>query len=298
MKFFSAILFMLLFLATSATATEDKLPTLEFKGMTFLQWDMSPRLRIYLTKEEYNQYQKNGAPEFTRQITEVINVLSLHHLFPPTGYYQVVVVPKGEDFKNISGLPFTQGIGGIDGWPEALIFDDSCFFALSPTASFVGLVHEFTHLVHGDLIEIYPILEGLAEAVPFYILNLTDEKQQEIALHLTPQEIYPVTTLIKNGMFIDNTKNTQAQYRKTYVSMYLWMRGYLETVQQKYNLDKLQALNFVLENFKQAAALPTLKQQEDYIAKLIGLKRKQVFDKINLQLTAQKSLKKSLASKF
>ena len=82
----------------------------------------------------------------------------------------------------------------------------------------------------------------------------------------------------------------RVQYRKTYISMYLWMRGYLETVQQKYNLNKIEALNFVLQEFKKAAALPTLKKQENYISQLIGKTRKHVFDRTNLQLLGQKSL--------
>ncbi len=175
-------------------------------------------------------------------------------------------------------------------WPPTY---ERCFFALNPNAPFIGLVHELAHLVHGDWIEIYPICEGFAEAIPFYMLNLTDEKQQEIALNLTPKEIYSVNTLIKRGMFIE-IDITRAQYRKTYVSMYLWMRGYLETVQRKYNLDKLQALQFVLTEFQKASGLPTLKKQENYIANLIGWNRKKLFDKVDLQLIGQQSLLKTV----
>ena len=137
-----------------------------------------------------------------------------------------------------------------------------------------------------------PLMEGFAEVVPLYILDLKDEKQQEIALNLTPEGMDSVNTLLKKGMFEE--AELPAQYRKSYVTMYLWMRGYLEIVQQKYNLDKLQALNFVLTEFKKAAAFPTLKGQQNYIAKLIGMKRKQVFDKIDLQLIGQKSLRESV----
>lgn len=277
-----------------AADTENReIPSIEFKGMTFLQVDMNPHLRVYLTKEEYEQYKKEGAPEFSNKVNKAMNLLSEHKVpYPKGGYYQFLVVPKGEVFKKISGLPFTEGIGGLEGWPEVLTSDDRCFFALNPKSPLIGIVHELAHLIHGNWIEIYPICEGFAEAVPFYILNLKDEKQQEIALNLTAKELYSVNTLIKRGMFIE--PDTQAQYRKTYVSMYLWMRGYLEMVQQKYNLDKLQALTFVLQEFQKAAALPTLKKQENYIAKLIGWKRKQVFDRIELQLIGQQSLLKSL----
>lgn len=278
----------------AASSCDEKIPSIEFKEMTFLQVEVSPRLHVYLTKEEYEQYKKDGAPEFSRRFGEAVQLLSLHNIpYPTDGYYQFVVLPQGEIFKKISGLPFTQGIGGIEGWPEALVVDDRCFFALSPNAPFIGLVHELAHLVHGDWIEIYPICEGFAEVIPFYMLNLTDEKQQEIALNLTPKEIYSVNTLIKRGMFLE-TDIARAQYRKTYVSMYLWMRGYLETVQRKYNLDKLQALKFVLTEFKKASGLSTLKKQEEYMANLIGWKRKKVFDQVDLQLIGQQSLLKTV----
>ena len=293
-NFIFATLFCLILWTAAWTQTDDKIPTKEFKGTLFFQVEMNSALRIYLTQEEYERYKKDGAAEFTYQINKVINLLSSQNIpYPKEGYYQIVVLPQGEVFKNITGLPFTYGFGGIDGWPEALAFDDSRFFKLNPDTYFIGLVHEFAHLVHGDWISIYPICEGFAEAVPFYILNLTDKKQQAIALNLTHKEIYSVNNLIKRGMFIkedSKEERIRAQYRKTYISMYLWMRGYLETVQQKYNLNKIEALNFVLQEFKKAAAFPTLKKQENYISNLIGLKRKQVFDKIDLQLLGQKSL--------
>lgn len=293
-QFISIILFGLILWTAAWTQTDDKIPTKEFKGTLFFQVEMNSALRIYLTQEEYGRYKKNGAPEFTYQINKVINLLSSQNIpYPKEGYYQIVVLPQGEVFKNITGLPFPYGFGGIDGWPEALAFDDNRFFELSSGTYFIGLVHEFAHLVHGDWIPIYPICEGFAEAVPFYILNLTDKRQKEIALNLMPKEIYSVSTLIKRGMFIkedSKEEKIRVQYRKTYISMYLWMRGYLETVQQKYNLNKIEALNFVLQEFKKAAALPTLKKQENYISQLIGKTRKHVFDRTNLQLLGQKSL--------
>ena len=45
-----------------------------------------------------------------------------------------------------------------------------------------------------------------------------------------------------------------------------------------------------MEEFKKAAALPTLKKQQNYIAKLIDWKRKKVFDCKDLKIIGQKSL--------
>ena len=290
-KFISIILFGLLLL-TAAWAQTDKIPTKEFKDLTLLQVDIAPYMRVYLTQDEYERYKKEGAPEFTNKFSEAIDLLLSHNIpLPEAGYYQFLILPKGEIFKKIADVPWDSGISGINGWPGALVADHRCFLALSPESPFIGLVHELGHSIHGDWIKIYPILEGFAEVIPFYMLDLKDEKQQNLALNLTPKEIYSVNTLIERDMY---EKDTQAQYRKTYISMYLWMRGYLIKVQEKYNFDKLQALNFVLQEFKKAAALPTLKKQENYIANLIGWKRKKVFDKVDLQLIGQKSLSREL----
>lgn len=289
-KFISAILFGLLLWTAAWAQSDDKIPTKEFRGITFFQVDITPLLRVYLRQEEYEQYKQDGAPEFTNKFSKAIELLSSHNIpLPKIGYYQFLILPKGEIYQKIADVPWSEGIGGINGWPEALAADHRCFLALSPKSPFIGLVHELVHLVHGNWIDIIPICEGFAEVVPFYILDLKDEKQQNIALNLTPKEIYSVNTLIKRGMFLEG--DMQAQYRKTYISMYLWMRGYLEVLQKKYNLGKLQALNFVLQEFKTAATLPTLEEQENYIAHLIGWKRKKVFNKIDLQLIGQQSLK-------
>lgn len=295
-QFISVILFCLLICTAGWAQTDDKLPTKEFRGITFFQVDITPLLRVYLRQEEYKQYKKDGAPEFTNKFSKAIDLLSSHNIpLPKIGYYQFLILPKGEIYRKIADVSWSEGIGGINGWPEALAADHRCFLALHPKSPFIGLVHELAHLVHGDWLEITPICEGFAEVVPFYMLDLKDEKQQNLALNLKRKEIYSVNTLIKRGMFLEG--DMQAQYRKTYISMYLWMRGYLEILQQKYNFDKLQALNFILQEFKNAAALPTLEEQENYIARLIGWKRKKLFDGNTLQLLGQKSLKKAVSDK-
>ena len=298
MKKLLYITLFILLLSQIGWSQNNNLPSLQFKNLNLLQLQIAPRLRVYLTEDEYKKYTQEGAKEFTEQINKAINLLSSQNMpYPKEGSYQIVVLPQGEVFKNISGVPWTYGINGIDGWPQALAFDDSRFFNLNPNTYFIGLVHELAHLIHGDWLDIYPICEGFAEAVPFYILNLTDEKQRQIALNLKPKQISSVDKLIKRGMFLpeeDYSKAGRVQYLKTYISMYLWMRGYLIKVQEKYNFDKLQALNFVLQEFKAAGALPTLKEQENYIANLIGWKRKKVFDRADLQLIGQKSLSREL----
>jgi len=300
-KLFCTTLLGTLLLTTGWSAENNRCaeaPTLQYKGITLLQLDIAPRMRVYLTQEECEQYQKEGAPEFIRQISGIINLFASANIqMPKEGYFQFLILPQGEVFKNVTG--FTYGITGVD-WLEVLAFDDSRFFTLSPNTYFAGLVHELSHVVHGDWIHIFPICEGFAENVPFYVLDLVDEKQQERALTLKPEEMYSVNTLIKRKMYIPDDrekdgKRTRVQYLKTYSSMYLWMRGYLEIVQQKYNLNKTEALNFVLKEFRKAAALPTLKKQENYIAELIGRKRKEVFDKNALQLIGQQSVQQAVA---
>ncbi len=303
-KLLYTILFSIFLLSTGWTAENNicsQAPTLQYKGITLLQLDIAPYMRVYLTQEECEQYQKEGAKEFIRQISEIIKLFSSANIpMPKEGYFQFLILPEGEVFKSITG--FTYGITGVD-WLEVLAFDDSRFFRLSPNTYFAGLVHELAHVVHGDWIHIFPICEGFAENVPFYILDLADEQQQERALTLKPEEMYSVNSLINRKMFTPEERKgndgsrIRVQYLTSYSSMYLWMRGYLETVQQKYNLNKVEALTFVLKEFQKAAALPTLKKQENYIAKLIGWKRKKVFDGNALQLIGQQSLQKTVSGK-
>ena len=298
MKKLLYITLFILLLSQIGWSQNNNLPSLQFKNLKLLQVQILPRLRVYLTEDEYNKYTQEGAKEFTEQINKAINLLTSQNMpYPKEGSYQIVVLPQGEVFKNISGVPWTYGINGIDGWPQALAFDDSRFFNLNPNTYFIGLVHELAHLIHGDWLDIYPICEGFAEAVPFYVLNLTDEKQQQIALNLKSKQIYSVNKLIKRGMFVpeeDYSKAGRVQYLRTYISMYLWTVGYMEILQQKYNLNKVQALNFILTEFKKAANLPTLKKQKEYIAALIDCKPKKVFDRVDLQLIGQKSLSREL----
>ena len=298
-KILFIILFGLLLLpAWSKQNDNATIPSIQFKGLNLLQIQITPHLRVYLTDDEYKKYNQESAKEFTDQINKAIKLLSSQNMpYPKEGFYQIVVLPQGEVFKNISGVPWTYGINGIDDWPQALAFDDSRFFNLNPNTYFIGIVHELAHLIHGEWIDIYPICEGFAEAVPFYILNLIDEKQQQTALGLKPKQIYSVNKLIKHGMFLpeeDYSKVGRVQYLKTYISMYLWTVGYMEILQEKYNLSKVDTLNFVLREFKKAATFPTLKKQKEYIATLIGWKPKKVFNQVDLQLIGQKSLSRKL----
>jgi len=61
MKKFLSVLPFTAFLFTAGWSFAEELPTREYKGITFFQVDMGTLLRVYLPKEEYERYKKEGA---------------------------------------------------------------------------------------------------------------------------------------------------------------------------------------------------------------------------------------------
>lgn len=263
------------------------------EGVEFITEEVSDNLLIKMPRDIYKKYKAAGAENFIKIISKNIEtVLQINIDYPQKPVFTFMVLHEGEEFKKMAGGPFESGMAGMRCCPGALAIDEAYFLNFKNTYD-IGLIHELAHIMHGMFFELGRISEGFAEIIPFYILGLEDETQKEIIRNLKPEEIYTVAALQKGGMFQDkenSAKRMRAQHRKTYISMYLWMRGYLQALEKQRNIDKIEALNIVLAEFQKAGNMPNSQERNNHIAALIGLSPETVFRSAALQLAARKEI--------
>ena len=267
-------------------------------GVDFISVDISDNLRILMPPDIEQKYRAQGAADFIEVMNKNIDaVLPIKIDYPQKLVFTFMVLPRGEEFKRISGTPFDQGMAGARCCPGVLVIDEPWFFKFSNMKGDIdiGLIHELSHTMHGMFFRMLAMSEGFAEIIPFYILGLEDAAQKEIIKNMKPGDIYTVASVDKDGMFQDAEEMARpgrmpAQYRKSYISMYLWIRGYLKELEKQRNIDKVEALNILLSEFQKAANYGSLKERNYHIAVLIGLPPDTLFNTVTLQLEAQKDL--------
>ena len=278
----------ILFAAVCACAQQ---PCGAVDAIKFITVEVSDNLRLMMPPDIEAKYKAGGAANFIKRVSRNIEtVLQIKINYPEKPVFTFMVLHRGEEFHNISGSPFENGIAGVACRNKVLAIDDVGFFNHKGGTNDIGLIHELAHIMHDYFFTgLGRISEGFAEVIPFYILGLEDETQKEIIRNMKEDDFYTVVSLGKKGaMFQDKNENRRAQHRKTYISMYLWMRGYLQELEKQRNIDKIEALNLVLAEFKKAESMATWKEKDNHIAALIGLKPDVVFNSVKLQLEAQK----------
>ena len=121
-------------------------------------------------------------------------------------------------------------------------------------------IHELSHLIHSDFFsKNQTISEGFAEALPLYGLNIEDifTEHKNALLNLSEEQILSAQELLdseKDDTYgIDEIiPNRSCSFRTSYISSYLLVRGILETIAEKYNFTKAQAIQHFLEIVKQS----------------------------------------------
>ncbi len=126
----------------------------------------------------------------------------------------------------------------------------------NPTiAQIVNGIHEYAHLVHSQFfIKDQLISEGFAETLPLYTMDYESkfDDHRNVLKNLKSYQIYSPKQLLEmegKGTFYGKaiTPHRSCSFVLSYISSYLFVRGCLETIAEKYNLDRDKATQRFLE---------------------------------------------------
>ena len=140
------------------------------------------------------------------------------------------------------------------------------------------------------------ICEGFAETLPLYTLGFEEQfdEHQNILLHLDENKILSAQELLnseKDGSYgvAEALPNKSCSFRYSYISSYLFVRGCLETLVEKYDISKTEATQKFLEIVKQSEC--TNEWLIFDIANAIGISQEMLLNGKDIQKNALNSIK-------
>lgn len=225
------------------------------------------KIRIRLSSELATKYDNGAYKNFLILIDDGLKMLDRLELkYPanskPTLY--IYIVPD-DNFAELLGMPTlyakNKSKGGkpvvcydLDGFTFAYGLSQNCLenkeFSNIKIDYLENQLHELSHIVLGQFLVGNQVLsEGIAEVLPLYILNLEQdfEEHRQIVSNLKESDIYSIKELLnkqREGLYGNDSviPNSTCSFRLSYISSYLFIRGLLETIEEKYSLTSIEAI--------------------------------------------------------
>ncbi len=233
----------------------------QFKQYDFEVFDVSPQMRVAVRPALGEKVKAGKCDNFISHMGNLIESVSqipLDYKMPFRASF--LVFPEGKEFGEVLGLPIEQGMCeasvALDkNYPLALMVDENWFEnGFGETMSFqqqVGLIHELGHIVHGAYFRNMGCMgEGFAELLPHYLMGLENPAHQQKVLALADENLQTLDFIHQNGMFaLEAPDGANTQELKSYMSVYLWMLGYIKRLEKQGQGDKFTAVNKMLQNF-------------------------------------------------
>ena len=201
---------------------------------------------------------------FSLDSTDVFSKLSVNqyiYIVPDDSYIELLKFPKKFDKGRGGGKPVT--CYDLDGFNTAYGLSQNMLENKKEETNIARIendIHELSHLIHSVFFsKSQTISEGFAEALPLYGLDIEDifTEHKNALLNLSEEQILSAQELLdseKDDTYgIDEIiPNRSCSFRTSYISSYLLVRGILETIAEKYNFTKAQAIQHFLEIVKQS----------------------------------------------
>lgn len=278
---------------------------IKWHGKDFVVQDISDNFKIAIPNEFIAQFEKSKNLNFIEIFSPYIDRISKLPIYKTSPVFSLFVLQKGKEFRTLTNCYFDHGMCGsypsLDpNYPLSLVVDNEWFFkgftAKPSIERDIGMLHELSHIVHSSyFMKLGMIMEGVAEVIPFYIMNLEHDKHMDTIFALRDENIPTLDYLNKNGMFsLPEDQDTRTQYRKSYLSAYLWMRGYLKRVEQIYQNCKMDALKRTLNEFERINDLFPSKKALN-VAKFINSDEKTLYHSLTLQHEAIQDIRSTRA---
>ena len=237
-----------------------------------------------------------------------INGLGLKYPANAKPVFYLYIVPD-DNFKELLGYPLSRA-ASITGSKPVTCYDlDGFNTALGMSSNYlenrgsinimatVGNIHELAHLVHNMFFRAgeWFLAEGFAEALPLYVMDYENkfDKHREALKSLSKNQLLSAQQLMGfrtkdsfNGRPI--IPNGYSGYDQSYISSYLFVRGCLEMIADKFKLNRAQATQKLLEIIKFAGYGKQWLVM--YLADQIGVSQKDLLEGTDMQFDVIKQL--------
>lgn len=225
-------------------------------------------LKIRLSKDLLSNYEQGlydkGIENIVFAIDE-IKKLNIKYPCNANPIYYVYIVPD-DNFITLLNFPTSRSTKGggkivqcydLDGFSSAYGVSSNIMLKQNDANIMeeVNDIHEISHMVHNMFYSKDRYLcEGFAEVLPLYILDYEKKFRHhyECILSLSEEDILTVQELLdledKNEFAgYPLLPNASCSFDKAYVSSYLFVRGCINVIEDKFKLNKVDAMNKFLE---------------------------------------------------
>ena len=280
------------------------------------------RLSADLAKKYDNGVYKNALNLLISHI-DAINSLKIKYPNGENPVLYMYVVPD-KNFAELLAYPYKDRRGGgrpvdsfeKDGFSAAYGTSQNMLANHSETESVSqreNSIHEFAHMVHGMFFNTHlPILgEGFAEVIPLYSLKMEEQfdEHRNVIINMDDAQIFTVRDMYKmcqDGSFYTKNRvpNKSCSFDWSYISSYLFVRGYIMQIAKKFRINRLKATQKFLDImydiqrdgvglFVDMAAVIDMQPDELIDSKKLQKIAKKDIEKISLILAREKVSAKS-----
>ncbi len=220
--------------------------------------------------------------------------------------FYMYVVPD-DNFVELLSFPFLGAVHGgkpvssfdLDGFDAAYGVSQNLLENHPQTESIarrVNGIHEFAHLVHGLFFNRDRMFnEGFAEILPLYTMDLESQFDEHRAVikNMTEADIFTAQELLdmgRDGSFGHKTRvaNKTCSFDWAYISSYLFLRGYIMRLAEKFGLNRVAATQKFLEILRSSQCFYQFLIYD--LARVIDVSGDEMLDGKMLQVEAIKSL--------
>ena len=280
------------------------------------------RLSADLAKKYDNGVYRNALNLLISHI-DAINSLKIKYPNGENPVFYMYVVPD-KNFAELLAYPYKDKRGGgrpvdsfeKDGFSAAYGTSQNMLANHSETESVSqreNSIHEFAHMVQGMFFNTHlPILgEGFAEVIPLYSLKMEEQfdEHRNVIINMDDAQIFTVRDMYKmcqDGSFYTKNRvpNKSCSFDWSYISSYLFVRGYIMQIAKKFRINRLKATQKFLDImydiqrdgvglFVDMAAVIDMQPDELIDSKKLQKIAKKDIEKISLILAREKVSAKS-----
>ena len=236
----------------------------------------SKKIKVRLSKELAEKYDNGSYNNYFLNLQKYLDMIDTLDIQYPGNAHPVLyiyIVPDNS-YSELLRVPkiFDKGIGGgkpvqcydLDGFNLAYGLSQNLLENRPERETSIlrieNEIHELSHIVHSQFFLTHQtICEGFAETLPLYALGfeeLFDEYRNAIT-ELDESQILSAQELLnseRQGIYGASAvlPNKSCSFSFSYISSYLLVRGCVETIAEKNNFSKAQAIQNFLEIVKQS----------------------------------------------
>ncbi len=232
-------------------------------------------IKVRLSKELAKKYDEGCYEEYLKREYEYLKEINTLDIKYPSGAKPILyiyIVPV-DNYAKLLRVPkiFDKGRGGgkpvscydLEGFNYAYGISQNLVENVPKEPSIALIeneIHELSHIIHSQFFSNNQMLgEGFAEALPLYGLNYEEkyDEHRKALINLKDSEILSAKEILKSER--DGTYGKEelipdrsCSFRLSYISSYLFVRGCMEILVDKYKITRKVAIQKFLEIVKES----------------------------------------------